>query len=419
MTNYQNFLRIWFGQLISMIGTGLTLFSLGVYVYQLTGTTSSYVFILMCVFLPQFLLKPYGGILADSNNRLWMMIISDLGATLGILFIFGILLFGDLQLWHIYLGLGLSSLFGAFQQPAYKALATDLLTKDEYGKASGLMQLASSSQYLISPLLAGILLSIVDLNYIFAIDLVTFFTATIITITISKTLIIPKLPKIKHRNIIGEFKIGLKEFTKHKGVVNLVITTTFILFFVGMIQSLFVPMLLNITNVKNAGIIQSLCAFGILLGSGFIGVFNKTSNYNKSLIISLFIGGIFFAGIGLSTYILVIIISGIAFFATLPFINTSIEVLIRNNISNEKQGRVWAIISNVTYLGSILAFAVSGFLADKVFTPLVENRKNILGSGAGRGIGMMFVVSGIMIVIISIFIMYNQNIKNLEVQSTN
>lgn len=55
---YSKFLFIWFGQFISIIGTGLTIFSLGVYVFQKTNTASSYVFILMCVFLPSLLLKP-------------------------------------------------------------------------------------------------------------------------------------------------------------------------------------------------------------------------------------------------------------------------------------------------------------------------------------------------------------------------
>lgn len=78
---YSRFLFIWFGQFISVIGTGLTIFSLGVYVYQQTNTASSYVFILMCVFLPPFMLKPYGGILADRHDRRFMMILGDLGAT--------------------------------------------------------------------------------------------------------------------------------------------------------------------------------------------------------------------------------------------------------------------------------------------------------------------------------------------------
>ena len=78
-----------------------------------------------------------------------MMLIGDLGATLGLLFIFFMMLRGDIQLWQIYLGIAISSTFSAFQEPAYKALVTDFIPKDQYAKASGLIQLAGSAQYLI------------------------------------------------------------------------------------------------------------------------------------------------------------------------------------------------------------------------------------------------------------------------------
>ena len=418
--HYSKFLLIWFGQFISIIGSGLTIFSLGVYVYQQTGTASSYVFILMCAFLPPFLLKPYGGILADRHDRRLMMIFGDLGSTLGLLFIFIMMLKGNIELWQIYLGIAISSTFSAFQEPAYKALITDLLPENQYAKASGLMQLASSAQYLVSPFLAGIILTIMDIKFVFLIDVATFLIASSIVIWIRNTLGITQITKPEQNNM-ADLKEGIQEFSKNRGVVNLVITTMFVLFFVGLLQSLIIPMLLNLTTVKAAGITQSICASGILIGSLFIGVFGNKNKYVKTLSISLFISGIFFANLGFSTNIAYVTLAGFLFFATLPFINTSIEVLIRKNIDNSKQGRVWSIISMVTYLGSIIAFAVAGFLADKIFNPLLEpegllseTAGSIIGVGESRGIALMFIISGLMIFIIALLIWKNKKIKELE-----
>ncbi|BBL65194.1 MFS transporter [Methanosarcina mazei] len=412
--HYSKFLLIWFGQFISIIGSGLTIFSLGVYVYQQTGTASSYVFILMCAFLPPFLLKPYGGILADRHDRRLMMVIGDSGSTLGLLFIFIMMLKGNIELWQIYLGIAISSTFSAFQEPAYKALITDLLPENQYAKASGLVQLASSAQYLISPFLAGIILTIMDIKFVFLIDVATFLIASSIVIWIRNILGITQITKPEQNNM-ADLKEGIQEFSKNRGVVNLVITTMFVLFFVGLLQSLIIPMLLNLTTVKAAGITQSICASGILIGSLFIGVFGNKNKYVKTLSISLFISGIFFANLGFSTNIAFVTLAGFLFFATLPFINTSIEVLIRRNIDNSKQGRVWSIISMVTYLGSIIAFAVAGFLADKIFNPLLEpegllseTAGSIIGVGEGRGIALMFIISGLMISIIALLIWKNQ-----------
>lgn len=418
--HYSKFLLIWFGQFISIIGSGLTIFSLGVYVYQQTGTASSYVFILMCAFLPPFLLKPYGGILADRHDRRLMMVIGDSGSTLGLLFIFIMMLKGNIELWQIYLGIAISSTFSAFQEPAYKALITDLLPENQYAKASGLVQLASSAQYLISPFLAGIILTIMDIKFVFLIDVATFLIASSIVIWIRNILGITQITKPEQNNM-DDLKEGIQEFSKNRGVVNLVITTMFVLFFVGLLQSLIIPMLLNLTTVKAAGITQSICASGILIGSLFIGVFGNKNKYVKTLSISLFISGIFFANLGFSTNIAYVTLAGFLFFATLPFINTSIEVLIRRNIDNSKQGRVWSIISMVTYLGSIIAFAVAGFLADKIFNPLLkpegllsETAGSIIGVGESRGIALMFIISGLMISIIALLIWKNKKIKELE-----
>ena len=221
--------------------------------------------------------------------------------------------------------------------------------------------------------------------------------------------------------MISDFREGIQEFSKNKGIVNLVVTTMIILFFVGMLQALFIPMMINLTTIKVVGTSQSIQATGILIGSLFIGLFGSKNNNVKILAISLFLGGIFFANIGISTNIFFITMAGFLFFATLPFINTPIEVLIRKNIDNRKQGRVWSIISNVTYLGSIMAFAVAGILADKIFNPLfepgglfVENLGRIIGIGNGRGIALIFIISGIMIVAISFFIRQDKKINELE-----
>lgn len=417
---YPKFLLIWFGQFISIIGTGLTIFALGIYVYQLTGTASSYVFILMCAFLPPILLKPYGGILADRHDRRIMMVFGDLGSTLGLLFIFFMMLKGNIELWQIYLGISVSSVFSAFQEPAYKALVTDLLPQDKYAKASGLMQLASSAQYLLSPFLAGILLSLFDIRYIFLIDISTLLIASFIVIWIRNVL--GKVP-VKHKegNFLEELKEGIHEFSKNSGVVHLVIATMIVLFFVGLLQSLFIPMMLNLASVKAVGISQSLCASGMIVGSLFIGVFGSRKNHVTMLSVALFLSGLFFAGLGFSTNIILVTLAGFMYFATLPFINTPIEVLIRKNIDNKKQGRVWSIISMITYLGSIIAFAVAGFLADDVFGPLLEPGGllaepvgSLIGTGAGRGIALMFIFSGLMIAAISLSIWKNEMINKLE-----
>ncbi len=60
---------VWFGQVISFIGSGLTSFALGVWVLQTTGEITQYALISMFFVLPGVLLGPLAGTLIDRWDR--------------------------------------------------------------------------------------------------------------------------------------------------------------------------------------------------------------------------------------------------------------------------------------------------------------------------------------------------------------
>ncbi len=419
-SQFLKFLFIWSGQFFSILGSGMTAFAIGVFIFEKTRSAASFSLILLCYFLPPFLFKPFGGILADRFDRRLMMVLGDTGSTLGLLFIFFMMQTNAIELWHIYAGISFSSLFNSIQEPAFKASVTDFLTPDQYAKASGLMQLSHASQYLISPFLAGILLHLINIKFIFLIDISTFLLANIIVLIIRKTIIARKKENHDY-SFSREFTEGINEFIKNKNVMGLVFIISSILFFVGLLQALISPMILSFADSRTLGISQSLCASGMILGSLFLGLFGSNKKHSQILSISLFAAGLFFSLLGIQPNIVFVTTAGFMFFTTLPFINTSIEVLIRKNIDNEKQGRVWGIISSLTFSGSIIAFCSAGFLADKIFNPFMQKdslfsnyAKLFVGSGNGRGIALMFVISGIMIILISLLTLKNNSIKELE-----
>ena len=88
------FIIIWFGQLVSIVGSGLTRFALGLWVYQRTGSVTQFALIALSSILPHLILSPLAGVLVDRWNRRWVMILSDLGAGFGT-FLIAILFFTD------------------------------------------------------------------------------------------------------------------------------------------------------------------------------------------------------------------------------------------------------------------------------------------------------------------------------------
>lgn len=177
----KKFITIWIGELVSTIGSGMTAFAVAIYVYQLTGSATWVSIAALFAYLPTILLNPIGGILADRYDRRLMMIIGDSFSAFGLLFILICLQTGHTGVMPVLIGVTISSVFVGLLEPAYKATITDLLSEEEYAKASGLVQIAGSSKYLISPFIAGIILSVTDISAILLIDMATFFV-TVFTI---------------------------------------------------------------------------------------------------------------------------------------------------------------------------------------------------------------------------------------------
>ena len=415
----KNFYKLWLGELISSIGSGMTAFALSVYVYKKTGSVSYVSLITLLSFMPSIILSPIGGLLADRYDRRLLMIIGDLFSGLGLVYILWSIQAGEKSIVPIFVGITFSSVFTSLLEPSYRATLTDILEEENYAKASGLIQVASSAKYLISPVIAGMILSVADIRVILLLDILTFITTCLMIFLVRKSMN-SETQNYKKDSFKGLLE-GLFIIKENRGVYSLVIIMFFVCFFMGFIQILIRPMILALSSVKTAGIMESLCAVGLLIGSLWIGIAGIKKNYSKILAVACFFCGIFMSMTGVNENLDIIGISTFLFFSTLPFMNSCADVLVRVSIPNELQGRVWGLISLITQMGTVVAYIISGIMADYVFEPmfnkngiLVENIGLIIGTGKGRGIGFMLILSGMGMLIMAIVIWKNREIREVS-----
>ena len=394
----RTFLIVWAGQLASGLGNGMTAFALAVHVYQQTGTASAVALVMLCLFLPAILLRPLGGLLADRLDRRMLIVLGDLGSAFGVLLILVSVLAGALVPWKIYLGVSISSAFVALQNPAYKSSVTDLLPEEHYSRASGLVQLASSAQHLPAPMAAGVLLVTGGLIPILLIDLSTFAVAVVAALAIGRPLVPSRRETpgdtrngAHHENrrrllgtVMGELQQGWDAVHSDGRVMAVVVLMSMTTLFLGVLQTLFAPMMLAMTDAQTLGFVQSISASGMLAASLVLGAVGVSRSHDTILIAALILAGLFLSAIGLTTRIGVITSSFFLFFCTLPVINA------------------WGIIGLLSQLGFVAAYALSGLLADRLFTPLLTDRGRlaasvgrVIGTGDGRGMALMLVISGI------------------------
>lgn len=416
---FRKFILLWSGQLISAIGSGITSFGLGVYVFEQTGKASAMALVTLLAFMPSLFLSPVAGVLADRYDRRLLMVLGDSLSTIGLIFILICMLSGEAQLWQICVGVTISSVFSSLLDPAYKATVTDLLTEEEYTRASGFVQVAGSAKYLISPIIAGFLLTVSDIKLLLVIDICTFFVTVTSTLTVRKGLISKKYDQVK--SFIREFKDGWGAVSESRGVLVLVITSSVMTFFLGFMQTLSMPMILAFSNSSVLGTLVTIIASGMLVSSVIIGFLPIKKSFVKILSISLFCAGLFMAVFGLRENTVLLCIAGFLFFAMLPFANTTLDFLIRTNIENSIQGRAWSLIGLVSQLGYVAAYALSGVLADYVFTPLLvkggvlaDSVGKITGTGIGRGTGLLIIIAGILLCVTSVILYNLKSVKKLE-----
>lgn len=402
--NFYKFLLLWVGEFISSIGGGMTSFGLGVYVFSKTGSATAMTMVTLVGFLPTILLGAPAGVLADRYDRRLLMMLGDGLSGLGVLFIFLCMLHGNAALWQICLGVGISAVFSSLMAPAYRATVTDLLTKEEYAKASGLVSLADSARYLISPVLAGILLAVSDMKLILGIDIATFFVTVAVTAVVKKGLVTKKQEEVS--GFTQALREGWQAITIKKGVLNLVLLASVMTCFMGFMQVLCEPMILSFCDSKTLGIAETICACGMLVSSLMLGMKGAKGSYVRMLWLALFGAGIAMAACGVVENIVLICIAGFLFFAMLPFANTALDYLTRTNIPVNLQGRAWGLIGVISQLGYIVAYVLAGVCADGI------GKK--MQIGVGRGAAVVIIIAGILLSVTALFIINNQKIRELE-----
>ena len=176
--------------------------------------------------------------------------------------------------------------------------------------------------------------------------------------------------------------------------------------FIGMLQILEKPFILSFTDEKTLGIAETVCACGMLVSGMILGMKGLKKHYARTLGISLTAAGLFMAGFGLCGKLIPVCGFGFLFFAALPFANNCLDYLVRINMPDEVQGRVWGLIGFISQLGYVIAYAVSGAAADAI--------GRITGYGTGRGAAVMIFAAGICLAVTAAATLFRKRIRELE-----
>jgi len=420
------FVLLWFGQVVSNLGSGMSGFAMGVWAYRLTGSATALSLITLFATLPNTLLSPLAGALTDRWGRRSVLLINNFGCGACTLVMAALYWADAIQIWHVYVLVLISRCFNVFQLPAFSAVTAQLVPRNQLLRANGMAQLGPAAAQIAAPLLAVALMDLIGVGGIFFLDFTSFVFA-------SGTLLATRIPKPTvssagqegKGSLLYESFYGWTYIRKRPGLLGLLLFFAFANYCLMVVQILVTPLVLSFGTAKTLATVVTSGAVGAVVGGIVLGLWGGGRSVRRVPIIlgfTLLQGATLLLGGLQPNALLVAAAMAVALFA-LPMIRGSSEAIWQSKVPQDLQGRVFSIRRMIAGVAFPLAGASAGPLADQVFKPLLlpggalaDSVGRVIGVGPGRGVAFMFMMFGAL-TLLSVGVIYAYRpVRNVETE---
>jgi MFS family permease len=405
----RTFTIIWFGQLLSTIGSYMTSFALTIWAWQLTGSATTLALLGFFRQLPCIPVSLIGGIIVDSFNRKQLMILGDSIAAISTIGIGLLYLNNNLEIWHLYLAATLNGGFGQLQSLAYQTSISQIVPRSQLTKANSMNSAVHYGSVILAPALAGAIYTLIKLPGILLIDFVTFCIAI-------TTLLLVSIPHYQpqantEETLFFKLTVGFREVWRQPSLRLLLLMTTLFWFFHDLGSAIDDALIL----ARSTGSSQALASIGTAAGmGGVIGAIALSFWGGSQRRVRGMLAGFIGAGVsktffGLGRSLQVWVPAQFCSSLNFPLLLSSENALWMEKIAPEMQGRVFAANALVLQIVSAIATFIGGILADRVFEPafttggkISELFSYIFGTGAGTGISLLYVLCSLGMILVGI-----------------
>ncbi|HEY6324543.1 MAG TPA: MFS transporter, partial [Thermoanaerobaculia bacterium] len=352
---------------------------------------------------------PVIGALIDRWDRRQALMLSDAGGAIVAIVLVVLFRFGQPQVWQLYILVALGSICRAGQVPALMAAITLLVAKQRHSRAAGLVQAVQAVALVVGPPAGAALLLVTSVSGVVLVDFATYLFA-LATLALVRVPAPPDLAGAAgQRSLLREGAAGWSYLQERPALVGLLAFLAVMNFTLAVVQALITPMILDFSGAAVLGTVLSVGSVGLLLGNVVVSLWGGPARRVRGMLCSGTVFGLAGMASGLRASMALI---AAAFFVALfavPFIQTSSQAILLAKVAPAIQGRVFAMRQMVAWSAISIGYLVAGPLADRVFKPLlgpggrlVPTLGPLLGVGAGRGIGLLFMVMGGMAVTASL-----------------
>lgn len=354
------------GQASSLVGSAMTQFVLIWWITDTTGSVSSLAAAGTAALLPQAILGPLGGVLADRWNRRLLLMVSDGVSAACMAVLIGLFLTGQIEVWHAFVMMAVRSAMQAFQTPAAAASTPMLVPAHFLPRAAGLNQTLQGIMTVAAAPMGALAIALMPIGWALSIDVIT----AVLAIGALVFIRIPQPARSERRTgVVQEMKEGFALVWTNRGLRNLYLLLAAA---VLVVMPSFTLVALLVKNHFGGGanevaLMEALTGVAMIVAG--VAVAAIAPRRPILWVIWGFAASCFaLAGTGLPTRewfwlaVAAWTVSGFAFVCA----SAPLTALLQSIVPNDLQGRVFALLATVMALAAPIGMAVAAPLGELI-----------------------------------------------------
>lgn len=416
------FLILWLTQTFSGLGSAVTRYALVLWSYEQQGSALVTALLMVSSYAPYVLCSIFAGALSDRWDKRRIMLVCDAIAAATTVCTLVMLRTGTLQVWHLYVLNAINGLMNTVQQPASEVATTALLPRKHYQRVGSLRYLSSSLNGILNPVIATAIMALLGMDAVILFDLFTFAVAFVVLLLFIR---IPEGDgqRKEKEPLMASVRSGMRFLLEKRGILSLVLFLAAINLVSSMFEATLPAMLLPKGDAGQTalGVVNSITGVTTLVGSLLATMMptpkSRVRTVCWTLLISMSTENFFLAfGQTLRTWC----VGAFLGWVTIPMMSTNLDEIMRLNIPQEMQGRVFAVRNSLQFFTIPLGYFIGGGLVDLVFEPLMARQgvdsllTACFGTGKGSGAACFFAVQGVLGVLVCLWFMKDRHIRAME-----
>lgn len=352
LRRHRAFRRIWIGEVISGLGSQLTLVAVAFQAYKITGSTLVVGLVSLVQLGPLLVGALWGGAVADSMDRRRLLLFTQgaLALTSAGLAVNASL--GSPKLWPLFACTAVSAGFQGVDMPTRKAALPMIVPLEDLPAALSLQQVVFQLALVAGPAAAGVLIGVTGLAVVFWLDVVS-FGAALVAVALLPPLVPQQGTTRAGLAAIGE---GLRYLRGQRMLASTYWVDLDAMIF-GMPRAVFPALALSLFGggAATLGLLYAAPGAGALVGALLTGWVGRVHRQGRAVIVAVAVWGAAITAFGLVPVLWVAVgllaLAGAADVVSAVFRSAILQSTVPEHLQGRLSGTYIAVVTGGPRLG--------------------------------------------------------------------